>query len=239
MIVQADVYFRKSEKTSFSQSTPITVLVVDDHQIVLEGLRSILSEDSGVCVVGEARDGAEAITQALKYRPNVILMDIMMPCMNGIEATIRLKTQLPSTRVVMLTMYSADTYIIEAVRAGAVGYVLKDASKELLCETIRNANAGHVLVKSEMLRHALTVMAKARGQALARNGDSFANYHLSERELDVLKLVTEGWTNRQIGSSLMISEETVKKHIQNIINKLGAQDRTNAAVKAIRSGLVN
>lgn len=162
-----------------------------------------------------------------------------MPGMNGIEATIRLKAQLPCTRVVMLTMYSADTNIIESVRAGAVGYVLKDASKELLCETIRNANAGHVLVKSEMLRHALTVMANVRGQALARGGEGLANYHLSERELDVLKLVTEGWTNRQIGTSLMISEETVKKHMQNIITKLGAQDRTNAAVKAIRSGLVN
>ncbi|NWJ47842.1 MAG: response regulator transcription factor [Chloroflexi bacterium] len=239
MISQTDDYFQESVITSYSPSTPITVLIVDDHQIVLEGLRSILSEDPGVSVVGEARDGAEAIAQALKYKPNVILMDIMMPGMNGIEATIRLKAQLPCTRVVMLTMYSADTNIIESVRAGAVGYVLKDASKELLCETIRNANAGHVLVKSEMLRHALTVMANVRGQALARGGEGLANYHLSERELDVLKLVTEGWTNRQIGTSLMISEETVKKHMQNIITKLGAQDRTNAAVKAIRSGLVN
>ena len=217
----------------------ISILIVDDHEIIREGLQTMLGDEALFKVVGEARNGVEAIEQALLLRPNVVLMDILMPDMNGIEATVQLKKLLPATNVIMLTMYGSDTYVVEAIRAGAIAYVLKDASKELLFETIKNANAGHVLVKSDMLRNALSVMVNFYSRPHSNSSQAFATRHLSEREIDVLKLVTEGQTNRQIAGVLLISEETVKKHIQGIISKLGAIDRTHAAVKAVRAGLVD
>jgi DNA-binding NarL/FixJ family response regulator len=216
-------------------TTVVTVLIVDDHQIVREGLYTILSEDPAIQVIGEAADGMSGIEEALRLQPDVVLMDVQMPGMTGIEATAQLKAQLPMVRVVMLTMYSNDTYLIEAVRAGAVSYVLKDASKELLCETIKNASAGHILIRSDMLRQALTGLVNTPNQA---NSSASQFQSLSGREIEVLKLVTEGFSNREIGATLFISEGTVKKHIQSIITKLGAIDRTQAAVKAVRAGLV-
>jgi DNA-binding NarL/FixJ family response regulator len=213
----------------------VTVLIVDDHQIVREGLYTILNEDPAIQVIGEAADGMSGIEEALRLQPDVVLMDVQMPGMTGIEATAQLKAQLPMVRVVMLTMYSNDTYLIEAVRVGAVSYVLKDASKELLCETIKNASAGHILIRSDMLRQALTGLVNTPNHANA-SVSQFQN--LSGREIEVLKLVTEGYSNREIGTTLFISEGTVKKHIQSIITKLGAIDRTQAAVKAVRAGLV-
>jgi len=217
-----------------------TVLIVDDHQLIREALKVILNEDPAIQVFGEACNGAEAVEQALALQPDVVLMDVQMPGMSGIEAAARIKSQLPFTQVVMLTMHSTANYVVEAVRAGAVGYVLKDASKELLCETLKNASAGHILIKSEVLRQALTGLVRLphspRGKT---NGYPNAAPQLSEREIEVLRLVTEGQTNRQIGVGLSISEETVKKHIQSIIAKLGALDRTHAAVKAVRAGLIH
>jgi DNA-binding NarL/FixJ family response regulator len=222
--------------TSEPSSKAVTVLIVDDSRLIREGVRIILSRDPAIEVVGEAKDGAEAIEQALKLKPDVVLMDIEMPNMNGIDATRHLKTQLPLAQVVMLTLHSADDCVIGAIRAGAVGYVLKDASKELICETVKHAQAGHVLIKSEMLRQALSGLVTLTTNPRV---SSQVIQELSNREIEVLKLVAEGETNRQIGNKLFIAEVTVKKHIQSIISKLGAMDRTHAAVKAVRAGLVN
>ncbi|MEI6044273.1 MAG: response regulator transcription factor [Chloroflexota bacterium] len=221
-------------KTS-ATAKPVTVLIVDDHQIVREGLNAILGEDPAIQIIGEAADGIEGIEEALRLQPDVVLMDVQMPKMTGIEAAAQLKTLLPAARVVMLTMYSNDMYLVEAVRAGAVSYVLKDASRELLCETIKSAYAGHILIRSDMLRQALTGLVNNPAHTNSPNNQL---HNLSDREIEVLKLVTEGYSNREIGTTLFISEGTVKKHIQSIITKLGAIDRTQAAVKAVRAGLV-
>jgi len=218
---------------------PITVLIVDDHQLVREGFRAVLNEDPAIQVIGEAGDGAEGIELALRLEPDVILMDIQMPQVNGLEAAAQIKAQLPCTKVVMLTVYSNDSYVIEAVRAGAAGYVLKDSSSKLLCETIKNVYAGHVMIKSEMLRQALNGLVNNPRRYSKQPGQYPMVQPLSDRETQVLKLVMEGQTNRRIGISLCITEATVKKHIQSIITKLGALDRTHAAVKAIRSGIIN
>ncbi|NWJ97855.1 MAG: response regulator transcription factor [Chloroflexi bacterium] len=222
--------------TTQPPSKAITVLIVDDSTLIREGVRIILSRDPEIEVVGEAKDGVEALEQTLQLKPDVVLMDIEMPKMNGIDATRHLKAQLPLTQVVMLTLHSSDDCVIGAIRAGAVGYVLKDASKDLICETVKHAKAGHVLIKGEMLRHALSGLVNL--EAYTRTSSRVVQ-ELSNREIEVLKLVAEGETNRQIGNKLFIAEVTVKKHLQSIISKLGALDRTHAAVKAVRAGLVN
>ncbi|MEI6044083.1 MAG: response regulator transcription factor [Chloroflexota bacterium] len=218
---------------------PISVLLVDDHQLIREGLSIMLNEDPDIQVIGEAGNGEEGIELALRLLPDVILMDIQMPKISGIEAANRIKNQLPSVKIIMLTMYSTDAYIIQAVRAGAVGYALKDSSRELLCETIKNVFAGHVMIRSEMLRQALSRLVNNSRRGVFDSDSHATIQNLSERETEVLKLVTEGQTNRQIGSNLFISEATVKKHIQSIISKLDALDRTNAVAKAMRSGLIS
>jgi DNA-binding NarL/FixJ family response regulator len=217
----------------------ISVLIVDDHQLIREGLCAMLNEDPEIHVIGEARDGEEAVELALQLVPEVILMDIQMPKLNGIEASSRIKAQLPCVKLIMLTMYSSDACIIQAVRVGAVGYALKDSSRELLCETIKNVSAGHVLIQSDMLRQALNGLVNNSRRSHLQFGQTMLNQSLSDRETEVLKLVTEGHTNRQIGSSLYITEATVKKHIQSIITKLDAMDRTHAVAKAMRAGLIN
>jgi len=219
----------------------ITVLVVDDHQLIRDGLRAMLNEDPEIQVVGEAKDGEEGVELALQLEPEVILMDIQMPKVNGIEATNRLKTLLPSAKVIILSMYSNDAYVVQAVRVGAVGYALKDSSRELLCETIKNVSAGHILIRNDMLRQALNGLVNNPRRSTSFGGQSVSmtTQNLSERETEVLKLVTEGQTNRQIAGSLFITEATVKKNIQSIVAKLDALDRTHAVAKAMRAGLIN
>jgi DNA-binding NarL/FixJ family response regulator len=217
----------------------ITVLLVDDHQILREGLCAMLNENPTIKVVGEAKDGDEAVTQALKLKPDVVLMDIQMPLVNGIAAASQLKTQLPSAKVIMLSMYSNNAYIIGAIRAGAVGFILKDSSKELLTETIKNVYAGHVMIKSDILRLALNGLVGNSRQHYLPSDHCLVSQLLTERETEVLVQVMEGQTNRRIGDSLCITEATVKKHIRSIVIKLDAQDRTHAVVKAIRAGIIN
>jgi DNA-binding NarL/FixJ family response regulator len=227
---------------SYGTARKVKVLVADDYQLIREGLRFILNDTSYIQVTGEARDGAEAVKLARELNPDVVLMDVEMPGnISGLEATALIKESLPDVQIVMFTAHSNSNYVVEAVKAGAVGYVLKDASRELLCETIKNANAGHILIRSDILREALCEvmgMPKRIGLPVTTRVAPLNN-ELSERETKILQLVTEGQTNRQIGVNLSISEETVKKHIQHIITKMDAQDRTHAAVKAVRAGLVS
>jgi len=217
----------------------IKVLLVDDHPVVREGLRTMLATTPDIEVVAEASDGLEAIEKANEHQPHVILMDIRMPNLDGLEATRRIKSQLASTSVIMLTVYDNDAYVVDAVRAGAGGYLLKDASKDLLIHTIRAVNSGGMLVKTSLLRQAILSSANVTAaQSKEKHIDATALNGLTTREREVLQLVIEGQSNKEIGRSLSISEDTAKKHVQTILSKLGVSDRTQAAVKAVRAGLV-
>lgn len=217
----------------------IKVVLVDDHPVVREGLRTMLSTAPDIEVVAEAGDGLEALEKANEHRPQVVLMDLRMPNLNGIEATRRIKSQLPSTSVIVLTIYDNDAYVVDAVRAGAGGYLLKDASKDLLVHTIRAVNSGGMLIKTSLLREAMLNLSDAAGdQPKEKLGNSTALDGLTQRERDVLLLVIRGRSNKEIGQALSISEDTAKKHVQTIMLKMGVSDRTQAAVKAVRAGLV-
>ena len=215
---------------------PIRVLIVDDHEVVREGLRAMLEDEDGIEVVGEAGDGAEALAIAKQLTPGIVLMDISMPRMDGVEATRRLKALLPATSVVMITVFDDDTHVIDAIRAGAAGYILKDCSRDLVVHTVKAVNAGGALLRSDLLKHALESLAPYPTQPAAEMAEGAEL--LTPRELDALRLIVDGLTNRQIASQLHISEDTVKKHVQSVIAKLQVSDRTQAAVKAVRTGIV-
>jgi len=216
----------------------IKVLLVDDHPVVREGLRTMLATTPDIEVVAEASDGLEAVEKAGEHRPHVVLMDLRMPNSDGLEATRHIKSQLASTSVIVLTVYDNDAYVVDAVRAGAGGYLLKDASKDLLIHTIRAVNSGGMLIKTSLMREAmLSLTDAAADQSKDRRAGTTLN-GLTARERDVLKLVVKGQSNKEIGRTLSISEDTAKKHVQTILSKLGVSDRTQAAVKAVRAGLV-
>ncbi len=221
----------------------ISVLLVDDHPVVRQGLRSMLETDPYLDIVGEAENGEDALNKVVEYMPQVVLIDLHMPVMDGLTATRRIKERLPHTAVVVLTLYDNDQYVIAAVKAGASGYLLKNAGRDEIGRTIREVNQGGLLIKTTMLQKALAGAVEGsdsapldfRGKPWGANASFDA---LSAREAEVLKLLVEGMTNRDIGAHLYITEDTAKKHVQNIICKLQVSDRTQAAVKAIRLGLV-
>ncbi len=216
---------------------PIRIMIVDDHQVVREGLKAMIDQEEDISVVGEASDGPEALAMARELTPNVVLMDIRMPKMDGLEATRRLKGESPDTAVIMISVYDNEAYVVDAIRAGAAGYILKDVSRELLIHTVKAVNAGGVLHRSSLLRRALESVAAPRiTEQPAAPGPMLEA--LSGRETDVLGLMVEGLTNKQIGAHLSLAEDTVKKHVQSVIAKLQASDRTQAAVKAVRAGLI-
>lgn len=217
----------------------IKVVLVDDHPVVREGLRIMLSTVPDIEVVAEAGDGVEALEKVKEHQPHVVLMDLRMPKLDGVEAIRRIKSQLPSTLVIVLTVYDDDAYIVDAVRAGASGYLLKDASKDLIVHTIRAVTSGGMIVKTSLLREAILSLSDAAGEQLKEKkikGTTVLE-ELTTRERDVLRLLIQGRSNKEIGQALFISEDTVKKHVQTILLKLGVSDRTQAAVKAIREGL--
>ena len=222
---------------------PISVLLVDDHPVVRQGLRSMLATTTHLNIVGEAENGEDALLKVQEYAPQVVLIDIHMPVMDGLTATRRIKEKFPRTSVVVLTLYNNEQYVIEAVKAGAAGYLLKNASRDEIVRTVREVNQGGLLIKTTMLQKALSGAVEGgsagtldfRGKPWGTDADFEA---LSARESEVLKLVVEGMTNKDIGAQLYITEDTAKKHVQNIIYKLQVSDRTQAAVKSIRLGLV-
>lgn len=217
----------------------IRVLIVDDYPVVREGLRTMLSTDPTIEVVGEASDGAEAVAVVAEKKPNVVLMDIRMPNMDGIQATRHIKDKHPSTSVIVLTMYDNDAHVIDAVRAGASGYLLKDASRELLLHSIRTVSSGATLIKTDLLYEAICSLVRARnGHQKPGVSTSGSLEILTAREQEVFKLVVDGHTNREIGKELGITEDTVKKHMQSILAKLDATSRTSAVAKATRAGIV-
>ena len=215
----------------------LKVLLADDHPVVRQGLRSLLSVAPDIEIVAEASDGLEAVDMVNEQQPDVVLMDIRMPNLDGLEATRRIKGQSPSVSVILLTMYDNDAYIVDAIKAGAGGYLLKDASRDLLVHTIRAVYSGGILIKTSLLRQAFSSLTTAKDIALkGKNGDPPEMDGLTPRERDVLLLMVEGQSNKEIGQALAISEDTAKKHVQAVISKLGVSDRTQAAVKAVRAG---
>ena len=206
---------------------PIRVLIVDDHSVVRRGLRMFLADDPEFEIVGEARDGAEAVAQAHALRPDVVLMDLLMPVMDGIAATGVIRGELPDTEVIALTSVLEDAAVVGAVKAGAIGYLLKDTHSDELCRAIKAAAAGQVQ---------LSPQAAARLLREVRTPENPET--LTERETDVLHLLAQGKANRQIAAELAIGESTVRTHVSNILAKLGVQSRTQAALYAAHIGLV-
>jgi two-component system, NarL family, response regulator LiaR len=213
-------------------SDPITVLLVDDHEMVRRGVRAFLETRPDITVVAEAGSGEEAIRLAAEHAPDVALMDLIMPGMDGVEATRRLTARSPRTNVVMLTSYHDDEHIFPAIRAGALSYVLKEVGPEELADAVRKAAAGEAVLHP---RVAARVVRELHG---ARRDEPNAFRELSDRELEVLKLIADGLSNAEIAGRLYVSEKTVKSHVSNILGKLHLADRTQAAVYAWRQGVV-
>jgi DNA-binding NarL/FixJ family response regulator len=219
----------------------IPLLIVDDHPVVRHGLQAILQTDPSLSVVGEAEDGLDALEKVAQLHPRVVLMDVHMPKMDGLAATRRIKERFPRVAVVILTLYNNEQYVVEAVKAGAAGYLLKTSTRDEISSTIHEVNSGGMLIRSSTLHKALAGTAESGdgvGYAMRSWGEPGDVEKLSPRENDVLRLVVEGMTNKDIGATLYITEDTAKKHVQNIIAKMQVSDRTQAAVKALRIGLV-
>jgi two-component system, NarL family, response regulator LiaR len=204
------------------------VLITDDHGVVRQGLRMFLSLDPDFEVVGEASNGEEALAMARELGPDVVLMDLLMPVMDGISATEKIRAELPDVEVIALTSVLEDASVTGAVRAGAIGYLLKDTDSEELSRAIKAAAAGRVHLAPE---------AAARLMREVRAPES--SEALTDREAEVLRLLARGKANKQIASSLYVSEKTVKAHVSSILMKLGVQSRTQAALYAVRTGLVS
>jgi two-component system NarL family response regulator len=217
----------------------VRVIVVDDHLIAREGLRAMLSSDPGIEVVGEAGDGEEALEKTGQLMPDVVLMDVGMPKMGGVEATRKIKEAWPTTAVIVLTVHDSEKYLVEAIRAGAAGYLLKDLSRELLRSTISIVVGGGTLVRSSLLRRAMEEPLRAGAWPTDGSTHSVPMWRLTARELEVLRLMAQGRTNKEIAEELHVAEFTVKKHVQNIIRKMGVSYRTQAAIVAVKSGLVD
>ena len=212
---------------------PITVLLVDDHNMVRMGLKAFFSTLADIQVVGEAANGDEAVQQAVALAPDVVLMDLIMPGMDGVETTRRIKKISPRTQVVVLTSYHEDAHIFPALKAGAISYILKDMKMDKLVDALHRAVQGEVTLHP---RVAVRVLQNLRGE----NPDAEPLFtELTERELDVLKLIASGLTNGQIAEKLVISENTVKGHVSNILSKLHVADRTQVAVYAWQRGIVH
>lgn len=209
----------------------IRVMIADDHNIVRQGLHLILKLDRGLEVVGEAADGAEAISLARKLKPDVVLMDLLMPIVDGITATSIIRKELPDTEVLALTSVLEVISVVDAVRAGAIGYVVKDRQAKDVCQTIRAAAAGQVQLSSDAM---VRIMREMRGDEHA-----VQPAELTQREICVLKLLSQGYSNKQIADSLGITERTSKTHVSNILSKLGVQSRTQAAYQAIQMGMIH
>lgn len=214
----------------------ITVLIVDDHQLVRWGVRTFLATQPDISVVGEAPSGDAALQLAADLVPDVALMDLIMPGMDGVETTRRLTLVSPRTRVIVLTSYHEDEHIFPAIRAGALSYLLKDVGTEELAEAVRRAARGEAVMHPHVATRLIEAMRTAQS---GPSGSTVTTLEmLSDREQEVLRLIADGFSNAQIAEYLVISEYTVKRHVSNILGKLHLADRTQAAVYAWRTGVV-
>jgi DNA-binding NarL/FixJ family response regulator len=210
----------------------IRVLVADDQSMIRAGFRMLLKDEEGIEVVAEAEDGLEAVEKAARYSPGVVLMDIRMPKLDGLEATRRILAADQSARVLILTTFDLDEYIYEALRAGASGFVLKDDPPEQLIAAIRTVAAGDALLSPAVTRRVIREFTQLPRRDAPKGLDE-----LTDRELDVFRLIAKGLSNAEIGQQLFISDTTVKTHVTHVFQKLGLRDRVQAVVLAYRSGL--
>ena len=210
----------------------IRVLVADDHAIVRKGICALLATEPGIEVIGEDRDGKEAVSQAQKAEPDVILMDLVMPGTDGLEATRRISASQPQARILVLTSFAGDDQIFPAITAGALGYLLKDSEPEHLVQAIQQVYRGESSLHPSIARRLLRELSSP--SAKGPDTDS-----LTEREIEVLRLVAQGQSNREISDRLTISEATVRTHVSNILSKLNLCSRTQAALYALREGLAS
>jgi DNA-binding NarL/FixJ family response regulator len=208
------------------------VIICDDQDIVRDGLELLLKLETDIEVVGMASDGAEALDLAIKERPDLVLMDLKMPVMNGVDATRGIRAKCPEVRVLVLTTYGADEWVMGALRAGASGYLLKDAPREQVLDAIRGTVEGKTFIDPSI---AGTVLDEARG--VSRKPAALITDKLTQRETQVLRLLARGLTNEGISQELFLSEGTVRNHISSIVSKLNVEDRTQAAILAVQHGL--
>jgi DNA-binding NarL/FixJ family response regulator len=216
----------------------ISVLVADDHSLVRAGFRSILGDEDDIDVVGEARDGAEAVEAAVSQRPDVVLMDIRMPGMDGLEATQRITAdpRLRGTKVVVLTTFDLDEYVFGALKAGASAFLLKGVEPQALIDAVRTVAAGDALLEPSVTRR--LIEAYVKGQAVPPPTGAPLPATLTAREVQILRLIAAGWTNQEIAAHLFISPLTCKSHVSRILSKMAARDRIQLVVLAYESGLV-
>jgi DNA-binding NarL/FixJ family response regulator len=209
-------------------SDPIRVLIVDDHAVVREGLRTFLDLQDGIEVVGEAGDGEQAVDEAERLRPDVVLVDLVMPKLDGVQTMRALRERVPSARAVVLTSYLDDERLLPAIRAGAAGYLLKNVQPQELARAVRTAAAGEALIDPAVAARLVEALDDGRGDRAEQ---------LTPREREVLALLARGFANKRIAAELGIAEKTVKTHVSNVLAKLGVSDRTQAALYASRLGL--
>ena len=201
----------------------IRILAVDDHPIFRKGIAGLVAAQCDMCLVAEAANGQEAIQQFRAHLPDVTLMDLQMPGMNGLDAMIAIRGEFPDARIIVLTTYKGDVQVLRAVKAGARGYLLKTSLNKELADTIRSVHAGRKVLSSEV-----------SFQLAEHVGDDT----LTPAEIRVLRLIAEGYANKEIGAQLSISEETIKSQVRNILSKLNANDRTHAAIIGLRRGII-
>jgi len=212
-----------------TQPAAIRILITDDHAIVREGLHKLISTEPGMEVIGEAADGIQAVQMACELKPDVILMDMVMPRMGGLEAIRKIKEECPEARILVLTSFSDDETVFPAIKAGALGYMLKNTSPNLLLSAIRDVYQGNSSMSPDIANKLMSELQRKSDLPLTKDP-------LTQREMDVLKLVAQGFTNQEIADQLVISEGTVRTHVSNILSKLHLANRTQAALFALREG---
>jgi DNA-binding NarL/FixJ family response regulator len=235
-----------------TEGVPARLLIADDHAMVREGMRSMLANEPDLQIVGEAKDGEEVLKLCRRFRPELVLMDVRMPKMDGLQATRAIKEISPQTAILVVSTYENQEYLLEAIKAGAAGYILKEATKGQLLSAVRTVLAGETLLNQELAMRVIRNLideqqfsnqgyADVPPSSSGRPSDERAGPSplevLSPRELDVLRLIARGRTNQQISEDLLVSVSTVKKHVHQIIAKLGVSDRTQAAISAIQFDL--
>ena len=217
----------------------VRVLICDDQDVVRRGLQVILDHSPGITVVGVAADGQAGVEEAHRLRPDVVLMDLKMPRLNGVQATRRITAALPETRVLVLTTYDADEWVFNAVRAGACGYLLKDSTGADIAAAVRDTAAGLAHIDPQIAGKILAAFNTRERQPPAPGPDDPLLAQLSERELTILRQMAQGTTNSEIAALLFLAEGTVKNHVSRILAKLQANDRTQAVINALRRGIVS
>jgi NarL family two-component system response regulator LiaR len=211
---------------------PICILIVDDHTVVRDGLKALISAEPGMKVIGEAGDGLEAVAKARDLQPDVVLLDLVMPRMDGVQASLEIKKAYSPARILVLTSFSEDHMVISAIRAGAIGYLMKDTTSEELLQAIRDTYRNQPVLGPEIARK---LMEEIQGGESQTGSDA----SLTDREVEILQQMALGLTNQEIADVLVLSERTVRTHVTNILSKLGLSNRTQAVLYALRAGIAH